>query len=116
MSSYNSSLPSSDHWSGYVAQAQFPLTPRLALFALFNIPILAIFLNVIWQLVRDSVVFGTTTEQFPQLPSRDRSAPPVVFHWLPFIGSAIHYGNDPLNFYFQCREKVNNHCIPQVGG
>lgn len=36
--------------------------------------------------------------------------PPVVFHWLPFIGSAASYGNDPLNFFFKCREKVTSHC------
>jgi len=51
MSYYNGSLPVSDYWSGYVAQAQLPSTPRLALLALLNIPIFAILLNVIWQLV-----------------------------------------------------------------
>jgi len=52
MSFYNGSIPVSDYWSGYVAQAQLISTPRLALLVLFNIPVLAIFLNVIWQLVR----------------------------------------------------------------
>jgi sterol 14-demethylase len=41
-----------------------------------------------------------------QVAPRSRSAPPIVFHWLPFIGSAIAYGNDPLEFFFKCREKV----------
>lgn len=29
-----------------------------------------------------------------------------MFHWLPIIGSAVGYGNDPLNFFLACREKV----------
>ncbi|KAG2365577.1 cytochrome P450 [Suillus spraguei] len=32
---------------------------------------------------------------------RDPSLPPEVFHWIPFIGSSISYGNDPLNFFFK---------------
>jgi len=36
----------------------------------------------------------------------NRSRPPLVFHWVPFIGSAIHYGMDPYGFFFGCREKV----------
>lgn len=41
-----------------------------------------------------------------QIAPRDSSLPPVVFHWLPIIGSAIQYGNDPINFFLKCREKV----------
>jgi hypothetical protein len=37
---------------------------------------------------------------------RDKSLPPEVFHVLPIIGSAIQYGEDPINFFFKCREKV----------
>ena len=37
---------------------------------------------------------------------KDKTRPPVVFHWLPWVGSAIHYGMNPLDFFFQCREKV----------
>jgi sterol 14-demethylase len=99
MSSYNGSSPVSefwspvsDYWSGYVTQAQLPSTPRLALLALFNIPILAILLNVVWQLIAP----------------RDRSSPPLVFHWIPIIGSAVAYGNDPLDFFFRCREKYGD--------
>lgn len=36
----------------------------------------------------------------------DDKKPPVVFHWLPFIGSAVSYGIDPYKFFFSCREKV----------
>ncbi|KAF1738013.1 Eburicol 14-alpha-demethylase [Beauveria bassiana] len=38
-----------------------------------------------------------------QLP-RPKSEPPVVFHWLPFVGNAISYGMNPFNFYSRCRE------------
>jgi sterol 14-demethylase len=57
MSHYNGSLPVSDYWSGYVVQAQLPSTPRLALLVLLNIPIFAILLNVLWQLVRNTALF-----------------------------------------------------------
>ena len=42
----------------------------------------------------------------PKVLPRSASEPPVIFHWLPIIGSAISYGNDPLNFFFSAREKV----------
>ena len=32
--------------------------------------------------------------------------PPVVFHWLPVIGSTVTYGIDPFKFFFQCQAKV----------
>jgi sterol 14alpha-demethylase len=57
MAYYNASLPDSEYWSGYVSQAQLLSTPRLVLLALINIPVFAIILNVVWQLVRDTVVF-----------------------------------------------------------
>ncbi|KAH7911689.1 cytochrome P450 [Hygrophoropsis aurantiaca] len=65
---------------------------RAILLAVVYSPLLAIILNVLHQLV---------------IP-RDPSLPPVVFHWFPFIGSAISYGNDPLNFFFKCREKYGD--------
>lgn len=37
---------------------------------------------------------------------RNPHEPPVVFHWVPFIGSTISYGIDPYIFFFRCREKV----------
>lgn len=37
---------------------------------------------------------------------RDPSLPPEVFHIVPILGSAIAYGNDPLNFFARCKEKV----------
>ena len=41
-----------------------------------------------------------------QLLVRNPNEPPVVFHWVPFIGSTITYGIDPYKFFFRCREKV----------
>lgn len=51
--------------------------------------ILSILLNVLQQLL-----FKTLNE------------PPVVFHWLPIIGSTITYGKDPYKFFFDCQKKV----------
>ncbi|EEB97699.1 hypothetical protein MPER_02932, partial [Moniliophthora perniciosa FA553] len=81
-----------DLWSGYVAQAQELSTTRLLLLAAINLPVIAIVLNVLRQV----------------LIPRNKSEPPVVFHWLPIIGSAVSYGNDPINFFFKCREKYGN--------
>ncbi|KJK67924.1 Cytochrome P450 [Aspergillus parasiticus SU-1] len=36
----------------------------------------------------------------------NKTRPPLVFHWISFIGSTIHYGMDPYGFFFSCREKI----------
>ncbi|KAF7561482.1 hypothetical protein G7046_g2658 [Stylonectria norvegica] len=36
---------------------------------------------------------------------RNKGDPPVIFHWLPFVGNAITYGLDPYTFFTNCREK-----------
>ncbi len=43
-----------------------------------------------------------------QLLVKSPAEPPIVFHWMPFIGSTITYGIDPYKFFFSCREKVPN--------
>ena len=53
------------------------------------IALLSVVLNVVYQLFFYS-----------------RNEPPVVFHWVPFLGSTIEYGMDPYKFFFSCREKV----------
>ncbi|TFK94047.1 sterol 14 alpha-demethylase [Polyporus arcularius HHB13444] len=78
----------SEPWSGTLTHLEWPSTPRLALITLINFPVLAILLNVLWQL----------------LP-RPKSQPPLVWHWIPFLGSAATYGRDPIGFFRQCREK-----------
>lgn len=60
---------------------------RGALYALVAL-LTSIFVNVVCQ----------------YLPCR-KSEPPLVFHWLPFLGNAIEYGTDPFNFYKRCRDK-----------
>ncbi|EIM20041.1 cytochrome P450 [Wallemia mellicola CBS 633.66] len=49
-------------------------------------------INVLWQL----------------LPKKNTSAPPLVFHWLPFIGSALDYAIDPLEFYRRNQERYGD--------
>ncbi|KAJ7823117.1 cytochrome P450 [Mycena leptocephala] len=60
--------------------------------ALVNAPVLAIIFNALWQ----------------KIAPRKASDPPIVFHWLPIIGSALWYGNDPINFFHTCQEKYGN--------
>lgn len=42
-----------------------------------------------------------------QLLLKNPNEPPIVFHWVPFIGSTVSYGIDPYEFFFACREKVS---------
>ncbi|GAB7357234.1 hypothetical protein MBLNU459_g8214t1 [Dothideomycetes sp. NU459] len=43
------------------------------------------------------------------LPVRRKGTdPPLVFHWVPFIGSTITYGIDPYKFFFRCREQYGD--------
>ncbi|PCH42499.1 lanosterol 14-alpha-demethylase [Wolfiporia cocos MD-104 SS10] len=85
----------SDPWAGYLDQAQTQLASaslsRLALLVVINLPAIAVALNVLYQM----------------LP-RDRSLPPLVFHWIPWFGSAAQYGQDPVEFFKACREKYGN--------
>ncbi|KAL3471033.1 cytochrome P450 [Aspergillus californicus] len=39
---------------------------------------------------------------------KEPSKPPLVFHWLPIIGSTITYGRDPLKFFQDCKEKYGD--------
>lgn len=41
-----------------------------------------------------------------QILLRKPNEPPVVFHWLPLIGSTVTYGMDPFTFILQCQAKV----------
>ncbi|KAF1355505.1 14-alpha sterol demethylase Cyp51B [Delphinella strobiligena] len=43
-----------------------------------------------------------------QLLRRKSSEPPLVFHWIPFIGSTVTYGMDPYKFFFRCREQYGD--------
>lgn len=41
-----------------------------------------------------------------QLLFHSKTEPPAVFHWIPYIGSAVSYGSDPVAFFMKYREKV----------
>ncbi|KAL4891377.1 cytochrome P450 [Aspergillus ambiguus] len=43
-----------------------------------------------------------------QLLFKNPHEPPVVFHWVPWIGSTISYGIDPYKFFFDCRAKYGD--------
>src|ERR1700761_3790608 len=91
-STLNSSSPLVDVWSGYLAQAQQVPSSWWLLLAFINTPILAVLFNALWQVT---------------VP-RKASDPPLVFHWLPIVGSALWDGNDPINFFKSCQEKVRS--------
>ncbi|KAH8830885.1 cytochrome P450 [Flagelloscypha sp. PMI_526] len=59
---------------------------------LVALPFVVIFLNVLRQLI------------IPQ----SKTAPPVVFHYIPWFGSAAGYGDEPAKFFSQCREKYGD--------
>nr|UKG18589.1 putative lanosterol 14 alpha-demethylase [Thecaphora frezii]UOP57018.1 putative lanosterol 14 alpha-demethylase [Thecaphora frezii] len=63
-----------------------------AAFLAVVLPLLAVVVNVAHQLL---------------LP-RNPNLPPVVFHFVPIIGSAVTYGMDPYKFFFDCREKYGD--------
>jgi sterol 14-demethylase len=65
-----------------------------------------------WQII--GLVLGTfitlsiLINVLRQLTNRNSNEPPLVFHWVPFIGSTITYGIDPFKFFFACREKYGD--------
>jgi len=75
----------SEHWP---APSTWPAS-YIALLVFVNIPVIAIILNVVRQL----------------LTPRNPSLPPEIFSVLPVIGSAIDYGTDPIGFFERCRKK-----------
>ena len=52
------------------------------------------------------LVVAVVLNVLSQLLLKNPNEPPIVFHWVPFIGSTISYGIDPFIFFFKCREKV----------
>lgn len=52
------------------------------------------------------VVLAVVLNVLNQVLFANPNEPPVVFHWLPIIGSTITYGIDPYRFFFDCRAKV----------
>ncbi|OJD14767.1 hypothetical protein AJ78_04917 [Emergomyces pasteurianus Ep9510] len=50
-----------------------------------------------------AVVLNLIYQLFFRLLNKTR--PPLVFHWVPFLGNTISYGIDPYKFFFSCRQK-----------
>jgi sterol 14-demethylase len=63
----------------------------------------------IWALVLSFCALIILMNVLLQLPIfRNPHEPPLVFHWVPLIGSTISYGIDPFKFFFACREKYGD--------
>ena len=63
----------------------------------------------IWALVLSFCALIILANVLLQLPVfRNSHEPPLVFHWVPVIGSTISYGMDPFKFFFACREKYGD--------
>lgn len=56
-------------------------------------------------LILSIVAASYTFHIIQQLYLANPHEPPVVFHWIPFLGSTVAYGIDPYKFFFDCREK-----------
>lgn len=53
------------------------------------------------------LVLAVVLNILSQLLFKNPNEPPVVFHWLPIIGSTVTYGMDPYRFFFENRAKVS---------
>ena len=58
------------------------------------------------------VIIAVVLNLLGQVLVKNPNEPPLVFHWVPFIGSTVTYGIDPYKFFFSCREKVLEYCVP----
>jgi sterol 14-demethylase len=52
------------------------------------------------------IVLAVVLNVLNQLLFKNPNEPPIVFHWLPIIGSTVTYGIDPYKFFFDNRAKV----------
>ncbi|WWD17499.1 hypothetical protein CI109_101940 [Kwoniella shandongensis] len=60
-----------------------------------------------WVIALPALIIGLNVFQQVALP-RNKSLPPIVFHYIPWFGSAAYYGEDPYKFLFECREKYGD--------
>jgi len=63
--------------------------------------------NLLLTLTTLSVLVVLTTV-LQQLMFKRQDEPPMVFHWLPIIGSTVTYGMDPFGFFAHCQKKVGD--------
>ncbi|KAK9478284.1 cytochrome P450 [Lipomyces japonicus] len=54
------------------------------------------------------VVISIVLNVLSQVLFKDPSLPPLVFNWVPFIGSAVTYGIDPYKFFEDNRKKFGD--------
>ncbi|KAE9381668.1 eburicol 14 alpha-demethylase [Stipitochalara longipes BDJ] len=54
------------------------------------------------------LVLAIVLNVLSQLLFKNPNEPPVVFHWVPIIGSTITYGIDPYRFFFENRAKYGD--------
>lgn len=66
------------------------------------------FLPLIVLLSGTSVVLFFALHLLSQLVFKSKNEPPLVFSWVPILGSTIEYGIDPYKFFFKYRQKVSN--------
>jgi sterol 14-demethylase len=78
---------------GQDTHSTLSLLPSSIIAQVFLVPTVFILLYIVRHVVQ-------------QLIFADKNEPPVVFSWLPFVGSTIEYGIDPYKFYDKCQKKV----------
>lgn len=52
------------------------------------------------------ILLAVVLNVLKQLLLKKPNEPPMVFHWLPVVGSTITYGMDPYAFFFANQKKV----------
>ena len=82
---------------GLLATVAGPVADRLA-----GTPVFVLVAASIFGFVALSILLNVVRQIFLQNPNE----PPVVFHWVPFLGSTITYGIDPVKFFSDCQQKV----------
>lgn len=85
-------------------------TTYLVLSAVVGLPALAILLNVARQVRFQSPRGHRGHRADNQFLPQGKNAPPLVFHIIPWFGSAADYGQDPYAFLFRNRDKVSSIC------
>jgi hypothetical protein len=84
---------------GLLANVSQPVLDRLS-----GLPLPVVVFTAIFTVLAFSIVVNVLA----QLLFKNPNVPPVVFHWVPFLGSTISYGMDPITFYRGCRDKVRD--------
>ncbi|KAK2880031.1 Sterol 14-alpha demethylase [Arthroderma sp. PD_2] len=63
---------------------------------------------LVFSAISSFIVLSIVINVLLQLLFKDPTKPPVVFHWVPVIGSTISYGIDPYKFFESCKEKYGD--------